>query len=97
MDRTPKKPSNAEIMGQIADGLGEPMRGMDGYADCCLGVCLRFRQPPIFIFDRQKVLERHMKDGMTYEEAVEFFEFNQIGAWVGDHTPAFFIPLENYI
>jgi hypothetical protein len=23
------------------------------------------------------------------EEAVEFHQFNQLGAWVGDHTPAF--------
>jgi hypothetical protein len=29
-------------------------------------------------------------DGMTYDEAVEFFEFNVLGAWVGDETPAFY-------
>jgi hypothetical protein len=27
---------------------------------------------------------------MTYDEAVEFFEFNILGSWVGDQTPAFF-------
>ena len=26
---------------------------------------------------------------MTYEEAVEYFEFNVIGAWVGEQTPMF--------
>jgi hypothetical protein len=30
-------------------------------------------------------------DGMTEEEAVEYFDFNQIGAWVGDRTPCFLI------
>jgi len=28
---------------------------------------------------------------MTWEEAEEYFEFNQMGAWVGDSTPCFLI------
>ena len=40
-------------------------------------------------YDYDKVLARHMADGMTEDEAVEFFEFNQIGAWVGGLTPCF--------
>ena len=32
---------------------------------------------------------------MTYEDAVEFFEFNTTGAWVGEGTPLFFISKEN--
>jgi hypothetical protein len=32
-----------------------------------------------------------MRDGMTWEEAEEYFEFNQMGAWVGDSTPCFLI------
>jgi len=26
---------------------------------------------------------------MSEEESIEFFEYNQIGAWVGDYTPCF--------
>ena len=29
------------------------------------------------------------RDGMSEEEAIEHFEFNVMGAWVGDGTPAF--------
>ena len=29
------------------------------------------------------------RDGMTQEEALEFFEFNVVGAWVGEQTPIF--------
>ncbi len=29
------------------------------------------------------------RDGMSWEEAVEFFEFNVQGAYVGEQTPAF--------
>ena len=28
---------------------------------------------------------------MTKHEAEEFWEFNMVGAWVGDQTPAFLI------
>jgi len=35
------------------------------------------------------VLDKLVEGGMTHEEAVEWFEFNQIGAWVGDKTPCF--------
>ena len=33
-----------------------------------------------------------MEDGMTEEEAVEYFEFNIIGAWMGEETPCFLSP-----
>jgi hypothetical protein len=40
-----------------------------------------------------------MDDGMSYDEAEEFFEYNQIGAYVGESTPCFFTALsaEEYI
>ena len=55
---------------------------MNGYDDCIVGVC----------YSKPKVLERLMADGMTEDEAVEFWSFNQIGAWVGENTPCFLTP-----
>lgn len=37
------------------------------------------------------VLEKLQKNGMTYEEALEYYEYNQLGAYVGERTPAFLI------
>ena len=62
---------------------------MDGFDDCILGICHRFGQPPIIAYDFDKVILKLMDDGMTYEEAVEFWEYNQIGAYVGESTPCF--------
>jgi len=43
------------------------------------------------LYDTDKVLQLLVyNDGMTYDDAVEFFEFNILGSWVGDETPAFF-------
>ena len=64
---------------------------MDGFDDCAVGICTRFGQEPILIYDQKKVISQLMRDGMTEEEAYEFHDFNQIGAWMGEKTPAFLI------
>ena len=62
---------------------------MEGFDDCILGVSTRFGQEPIVAYDYNKVIEHLMGDGMTHEDAIDYFEFNQIGSWVGDRTPCF--------
>ena len=65
---------------------------MDGFDDCIAGVVQRYGQPTIVCYDKEKVLKQLMDDGMTDEEAVEYFECNRIGAWVGEQTPCFISP-----
>lgn len=62
---------------------------MDGFDDCIVGVCIRFGQEPIVAYDQWAVIHKLMEQGMSEDEAIEFFEFNQIGAWMGDTTPCF--------
>lgn len=41
-------------------------------------------------YDKNKIIELLMReDGMTEEDAIEHFEFNIIGSWVGEHTPVY--------
>jgi hypothetical protein len=41
-------------------------------------------------YDTDKVIRLLMgHDKMSYEEAVEYFEFNMKGAWMGEKTPVF--------
>lgn len=69
----------------------EGLLKMDGYDDCLIGVVERFGEDSYFIYDRELVLEKLQKGGMSYEEALEYYEFNQLGAYVGERTPAFLI------
>lgn len=69
----------------VTDG----MLKMDGFDDCVVGICERFGMEAVLAYDRDKVIEKLVADGMTQEEAEEFFEYNQIGAWMGDRTPVF--------
>jgi hypothetical protein len=63
---------------------------MDDYDDCIIGICHSFGHEPRVAYDRSKVIKKLMaKDNMTEEEATEFHEFNQAGAYVGETTPVF--------
>jgi hypothetical protein len=67
----------------------------DGLDDCIIGIGERCSQSPICVYDRDKVIEKLTnRDGMTVEEAEEFFEYNIVGAWVGEGTPMFLTKLE---
>ena len=65
----------------------------DGFDDAILGVVQRMGIQAI-CYDQDKVIDILMGDGMTYEEAVEYFEFNIAGAWVGESTPFFLQKME---
>jgi hypothetical protein len=81
---------------ELAEQFGDDILLMDGYDDCVVGVVEQFGRPPIACYDRDKVIRKMVADGMTYEEAEEFFEYNQIGAWVGDRTPCFLTQIKNF-
>ena len=68
---------------------------MDDYDDAIVGLVDRFGQPTIVCYDKEKVIEKLMADGMTDEEALEWFEYNQIGAWMGETTPCFLSAIES--
>jgi biotin synthase-related radical SAM superfamily protein len=62
---------------------------MNGFDDCIVGIVERFNQPPIVCYDKTKVLQKLFEGGLEPEQAMEYFEFNQLGAWVGEKTPCF--------
>lgn len=66
---------------------GEELLFADGYDDAILGVIHR-DGVNIVVYDRTKVLQILEKD-MSPEDAVDFFEFNVAGAYVGPQTPIF--------
>ena len=62
----------------------------DGFEDAYIGWCEVFHRPPLAAYDRDKCIEILMeRDGMDYEEAEEYFNFNVSGSWVGDNTPVY--------
>jgi hypothetical protein len=79
-------------MGEIKDNeLTEPAYiKADGFDDCLIGLGFRFGDRGTLIYDQKKVIKKLMQDSkMTEEEAFEYYEFNIIGAYVGENMPIF--------
>ena len=61
----------------------------ESFDEAIIGVGEGCGNSPKVVYDYDKVIEINMQDGMTYDDAVEFFEYNQLGAYVGEYTPIF--------
>lgn len=60
----------------------------EGMEAAFLGIGYQFTKP-MAVYSKKKALTVLMTQGMTYEEAVEYFDFNVQGAYVGEQTPIY--------
>ena len=64
----------------------------EGFEAALVGVVRRCGQPTLAAYSYARALEvLMMRDGMEYDDAVEWMEFNVVGAWLGPHTPAWLV------
>tara|TARA_Y100000004_G_scaffold82558_1_gene92588 strand:+ start:444 stop:722 length:279 start_codon:yes stop_codon:yes gene_type:complete len=62
----------------------------DGFEDAFLGVAEAYGSAPKAAYSISKCLEVLMeRDGMSLQDANEFFQTNVAGAYVGEYTPLF--------
>jgi hypothetical protein len=62
----------------------------DGFDEAIIGMAERINLVPVVAYDVNKMLEIMVeRDGMTYEDAMEYFNFNILGAWLGENTPVY--------
>jgi hypothetical protein len=82
-----KEITRQEISDMFED-MGESALLMDGFENAFIGFSQRINEPVLAVYSRVKMAEVLMsRDGMTYDEAEEFIEYNCVGAWVGEQTP----------
>lgn len=84
-----KSSRTSEVLERLREENPEALLA-DGFEDAFVGICRRFGQPPLAAYDRARCLEILVeRDGMDEEGADEFFDYNVIGAWVGENTPVY--------
>lgn len=60
----------------------------DGFDEALIGITVSVN--PVAAYSKYRMLEILMKrDGMTYEDAIEYLEYNVFGAYVGEKTPVY--------
>ena len=68
---------------------------LEGYDEAIIGPAMVWSGQTMdsrLVYDADKIRDILMKDGMDYEEAREFIEFNIEGAYVGPQTPVLVWP-----
>jgi hypothetical protein len=58
----------------------------DGFDDAIIGVDDNNLK---IVYDIDEVINILIRDGMEVDEAIEYYEYNIAGAYVGENTPSF--------
>ena len=85
------KPTGNELIDHcIKSHMGEDEKILlaDGLEYAFMGIGRQFTHP-VAIYSYKKTIKILMKQGMSREEAIEYFDYNIAGAFVGDQTPVF--------
>lgn len=69
-----------EEYGYCLDDLNNSLQ-IDGYDDACIGISEGYE----LIYDYSLLVKQTMKDGCSYEEAVEYVEYNIVCAKFSDY------------
>ena len=76
----------------------------DGFDDAVMGMAYYFGKDPVVAYDRDECIailamefandppKEDLDDWEPYEEAMEYFEYNVAGSYVGENTPVFIEP-----
>ena len=81
--------------------LGEFNRGMlvrPDREEALIGYVERCGTSPLACYDIEKCIQILIeRDGMTDEEALDYFSYNALGAYMGEHTPMFLTRLDSQL
>jgi hypothetical protein len=75
---------------EIIAELNEEALFADGFDEAIVGMATRCGMPDVVVYDREKCIEILARE-MPLQEAEEFYEFNVVGAYVGENTPLFIV------
>jgi len=81
-----------DVIEELIEMYGEEAEGMmlaDGLDKAFVGVAFPFGEKIRAVYDIDKVIEVLQDQGMSHEDAQEYFDFNIAGSYVGEQTPIF--------
>jgi microsomal dipeptidase-like Zn-dependent dipeptidase len=59
----------------------------DGFDDCVIGYEYNWDGNMRLIYSIKGIIDKLIEQGMSDEDAIEYFEFNMRGAYIGEKTP----------
>mgnify|MGYP003133357486 FL=1 len=83
---------NRKKVFEFLDQFGMDALVADGFDDAIVGVVLQDEHPKV-VYDSYKCIDMLIEEGMSEEEATEYFDYNVSGSYVGKQTPIFIYPI----
>ena len=81
--------TSEHVREHLSNVFGNDLLFADGFDSAIIGVADGHDSGRV-VYDYEKMIEACMKEaGMTYEDSVEWIEFNTISAYVGRNTPIY--------
>lgn len=62
-----------------------------------VGIAERLNLPPVVVYDRQKLLEAFVAEGMSDDDAEEWISYNVERSYVGERTPLLQVSVESLL
>ncbi len=80
--------TSKEIVERLSENEPEALTP-DGFEDCVVGIVETFHGDVALLSKDMVIAKMIKRDRMSYEDALEFFDFNIKGAYMGDHQPVY--------
>lgn len=79
---------NREMLDEYLTMIDETVLLCDGFDEAIIGFSQRINEPLLAVYSYDKMVDVLIeRDGLSYEDATEYIDFNVVGAWVGPQTP----------
>ena len=83
------------ISEEIAEFVDEDALTMDGFDSAIMGIAVKPCQNTVVAYDFDLMVKKCREDGMSYDEALEYIDFNIVGAYMGNGMPVIIKKLES--
>lgn len=71
----------------ISEYVDDGALTLDGFDSAILGIAVKPCQNTVVAYDFDLMVEQCIKDGMSDDEAIEYIDYNIVGAYMGEGTP----------
>ena len=80
-----------DYLNEFAEGamILEP----DSFDEAIVGIVQRIDRDPVVCYSVDKIIKVLTESGMDDDEAYEYYEYNILGAYMGETTPMFLDPI----
>jgi len=77
-----------EVLERLSE-INENAIVLDDFKDALIGYTQNSFFSAVAVYDVEKCISMLIEQGMTPENAVEYFDYNVLGAYFGEHSPIF--------